>query len=363
MTRDKRSIRNCQEPRHSNIELLRIISMFLVLIVHADFWSLGRPTSLDMQITPLASYTRFFIESLAIVCVNIFVLISGWFGINPSVKSFSKFAFQCLFFLTGHFVVRLVIGESYLNLKGIVRHFCLLSDYWFIKSYVGLYILAPILNAFVKVANKIQMKSLLIVFFLYQTIYGWFGAADFFANGYSTMSFMGLYMLGRYLNVYGKIQTSRPIPPFVWICIYMTCCITNTILAPIISFLNIYSYLSPLVILASVSIFLVFSNLKMKTYKIINWIAASCFAIYLFHVDQGGIGNVFRQTIAAIYSSTSGILCIVEIGLFLVGVSVIAIMLDQIRILLWNLISNMIERLILKYKKAAPIWEYRFDSK
>lgn len=359
MAKDEQLIRNCQEPRQSNIELLRIISMFLVLVVHADFWSLGRPTNLDIQIAPLASYTRFFIESLAIVCVNIFVLISGWFGITPSVKGFSKFAFQCLFFLTGNYVVRLVIGESNLNLKDIIRHFCFLSDYWFIKSYVGLYLLAPILNAFIKAADKNGVKLLLIVFFIYQTIYGWFGSTGFFDNGYSTMSFIGLYILGRYLNEYGKMPTSSFSPP-QWICLYMTCCITNTMLAPVIPFVDIYSYLSPVVILASVSFFRFFSNLKMKTSKIINWIAASCFAIYLFHVDQGG--KVFRQTIATIYSSTSGILCILTIGLFLVSVAAVAIMLDQIRILLWFFISKKIEQFNLKHKKAAQIWRYRFNN-
>lgn len=197
--------------RQSNIELLRIISMFLVLVVHANFWALGRPTSLDMQMSPLASYTRFFIESLAIVCVNVFVLISGWFGIKPSVNGFSRFAFQCLFFLIGHYVVGLAIGASRLDIKGIAGCFCLLSNHWFIKSYIGLYILAPVLNAFVKVADKKQLKLLLIVFFLYQTIYGWSGAAAFFVNGYSTMSFIGLYLLGRYLNLYGNTQSTPPL--------------------------------------------------------------------------------------------------------------------------------------------------------
>ena len=347
-----------RKTRQSNIELLRIISMFLVLVVHANFWALGRPTSLDMQMSPLASYTRFFIESLAIVCVNVFVLISGWFGIKPSVKGFSRFAFQCLFFLIGHYVVGLAIGASRLDIKGIAGCFCLLSNHWFIKSYVGLYILAPILNSFVKVADKKQLKLLLIVFFLYQTIYGWSGAAAFFVNGYSTMSFMGLYLLGRYLNLYGNTQST---PPYIWICIYLTCGIVNTILAPVVPFMDLYAYLSPVVIIASVSLFLGFVNLKIRPNKTINWIAASSFAIFLFHSNPNGMRYVFKNTIATIYSSTDGILCLFTIGLFLLAISAVAIILDQIRIAIWNLFCRFIDFICKMNSRSEAFWNYKSD--
>jgi len=63
--------------RLSNIELLRIVAMFLVLVVHSDFFSLGAPTSMEIANSPMQSYVRIFIESFSIVCVNVFVMISG----------------------------------------------------------------------------------------------------------------------------------------------------------------------------------------------------------------------------------------------------------------------------------------------
>ena len=33
--------------RQSNMELLRIVAMFLVLLVHADFFSIGAPSASD----------------------------------------------------------------------------------------------------------------------------------------------------------------------------------------------------------------------------------------------------------------------------------------------------------------------------
>lgn len=196
--------------RDSNLELLRIVAMFLVLVVHADFLSLGRPTRVEIQSVPLASYTRFFIGSLSIVCVNVFILISGWFGIRPSVKSFSNFIFQCLFFSIGLYVVFILTGKNQFSLKGLAG--CLFfKGYWFIYAYIGLYILAPILNAFVNTIKEGQIKLFLMVFFLFQTMYGWSSFASFFVGGYSTISFIGLYVLGRYLRLYTKAQIPPPI--------------------------------------------------------------------------------------------------------------------------------------------------------
>lgn len=72
--------------RQSNIELLRIISMLLVLMVHADFFSLGIPSH-DLMLASPGQFTfRVLVEFLSILCVDIFVVISGWFSIRLSVR-------------------------------------------------------------------------------------------------------------------------------------------------------------------------------------------------------------------------------------------------------------------------------------
>lgn len=194
--------------RESNIELLRIVAMFLVLTVHADFLSLGTPTQSELQIAPVASYTRFFIESLSIVCVNVFVLISGWFGIKASTKSFLRFIFQCFFFLIGIYAASILFGHNAFSLRGIFK--CTFYVNWFITAYICLYILAPALNAFVRIADKSQLQLFLLVFFTFQTLYGWIGG-QLFSNGYSTLSFIGLYILGRYLNLYSRLRATPPV--------------------------------------------------------------------------------------------------------------------------------------------------------
>ena len=84
--------------RSSNIELLRILAMFLVLVHHANILSIGIPSWAECVSAPGNTFFRFFIQSLAIVAVDVFVLISGWFGIKPSLKKLLALLFQVFFF-------------------------------------------------------------------------------------------------------------------------------------------------------------------------------------------------------------------------------------------------------------------------
>ena len=130
-----------QGPRQTNMELLRIVAMFLILLVHTNFWSLGFPTTAQYQSNPMSSMTRIFFEVIAIMSVNIFVLISGWFAIKPSVKGFCNFIFQCAYFLIGIYAVLLILGIQQLSLDGLRDMLLLTKNHWFVKAYIGLYIL------------------------------------------------------------------------------------------------------------------------------------------------------------------------------------------------------------------------------
>ena len=80
--------------RESNFELLRIIAMLLVMITHATFLALGVPTHDDSINIPYSSFGIFLSQSFSTVCVNIFVLLSGWFGIKINLNGFQNLSFK-----------------------------------------------------------------------------------------------------------------------------------------------------------------------------------------------------------------------------------------------------------------------------
>jgi len=74
-----------REMRDSNMELLRIVAMLLVLVTHADFKALSTLGIDDYDLNATSVILRFLTESASIIAVNVFVLLTGWYGIKPRI--------------------------------------------------------------------------------------------------------------------------------------------------------------------------------------------------------------------------------------------------------------------------------------
>ena len=79
--------------------------MLFVLILHANYLAIHAPLPTDFRMHPESTILRCIIEALTIVAVNVFVLISGWFGIKFNFNKLSSLCFQILFFSLGFFIV------------------------------------------------------------------------------------------------------------------------------------------------------------------------------------------------------------------------------------------------------------------
>lgn len=334
------------------MELFRMLAMFLVLVVHADFFSLGRPTLQLYDENPTFFWGQYFFESLTIGCVNMFVLLSGWFGIRPSKKSFLNLIFQCLFFSIGIYVGMTCLGLTDTSfkgiLKGVLQCFYLYKTYWFVLAYIGLYILAPVINSFIEHSSQRNLEYFLIAFFAFQSLFGWlFPSISFFVRGYSTLSFVGLYVLARYCKIYGPSFTAfSKRTDFL---IYITVSLLIMFVAGISNLLHLdyitdimYAYSNPLVIIASLYLLLFFSKLQIKYLPLINTIAVSNFSVYLFHANPNILAPYFAPYVKGIVASLDGIVLLLALFLSLVGIYAISVCLDRIRIFLWNKISVLL---------------------
>ena len=84
--------------RDSNMELLRIVAMLLLMVVHANFRALPKPDAAVIAAQPVSAFLQFLTEGFSIVGVNVFVMLSGWYGIRPRMVRFAELVFQLLFF-------------------------------------------------------------------------------------------------------------------------------------------------------------------------------------------------------------------------------------------------------------------------
>lgn len=325
-----------KKERETNIELLRIVSMVLVMVVHADFKALGIPSQVEIVECPVSSFMRFFTESISIVCVNLFVLISGWFGIRFKMLRLGELLFQILFFCVIMFIILVCCGEICMsNCKIFVNDS--IENYWFVWAYLILYLFAPALNCYINNATKKELELFLTLFFIFQTIFGYVILLSWFSKGYSPLSFMGLYVLGRYLHLYpNKITTQKQ---SVYVLVYLSMVLLTTCMTFFSSVIRmdpykVYSYSSPIVIVGSTSLFLFFTKFSFRS-KIVNWIAISCFSIYLVHCFPIIFEKVYLYQIKECFDSMNTPSFILRSFLWIVLFMVISVFLDKIRIFLW----------------------------
>lgn len=335
--------------RKSNFELLRILAMFLVLVVHADFGALGAPKIEEFQSNFWNCSFRYLIEAHAIVCVNVFVLLSGWFGIKSEGRKLVSLIFQILFFSLLFFLCFIFISpNSALSKEGIKSIFLFnKSDYWFVKAYLLLFVISPILNAFVDHVSEKEFRLFLIVFYIIEIIYGWLEDASiqFQLNGTTALSFIGLYMLARYIHLYppkfAKLKKEYDLSIYIGISLFITAISIFLLSRGIYVGLSsrLYAYSSPLIIISALFLLLFFSKLKISSNKVINWIAASCFAVYLFHANKFFFHDLYFQTIQNLYNQYLWYGFLPLILGFLIIIYAISIMLDKIRLYFWKKIS------------------------
>ena len=327
--------------RQANFELLRLIAIILIVVLHADFFALDAPDNHRLLSSPIISVSQLLIESIAICSVNVFILISGWFGLRPKVKSISNLCFQILYFTIGIYIVTLLLGVRTIDFEGLKSIIFLSNNGWFIRSYILLLILAPILNKYIEYAEKKHIEIILVTFILFQTIYGWlFDVAKFFCNGYSTTSFIWLYLFARYLRLHAPNFSRLKLKCDA--IIFILSIITLTLLAIIPAYADntyrmsqLYAYNNPIIIIMSTYLFLYFSKINFNSKIIIN-IASSSFAIYLLHCNPNIMNNYFVAPIKQIYDTYFGFECLSYIALIVTIYVIGAIILDIPRKYIWN---------------------------
>lgn len=287
-------------------------------------------------------FFQVIIESISVVCVNIFVLISGWFGIRPTFRGLFAFIFQCIYFLSGTYIVTCSIGISEFSLTGLKGCLFLLpSTNWFLRAYIGLYILSPILNIFLdKISNK-GLLQFLIVFYVFQTVYGCTNISEFINWGYSTFSFIGLYCLARYVR-YCISDKYKTVGWILIICIfinsllfYISCYLKKD------GFIYVYSYINPFVIISSCCYLLIIRRIRMGVSPVFNYLSKSAFAVYLLHASPFIFNNYYKPIIQELYySHHTVILGWIKIIIFILLVFITAICLDLPRRYIWKKIEN-----------------------
>ena len=129
--------------RLSNIELLRILAMLLIMFGH-----------FHLRICSLQTYYDTTLGCISALGVDIFIAISGWFGIRFKKEGLFHYIFQVLFILWTMYGLAIAFHITNFNASGTKISLSFYNGYWFVLGHLGLYLASPILNSFVEHASK-----------------------------------------------------------------------------------------------------------------------------------------------------------------------------------------------------------------
>lgn len=222
--------------RNSNHELMRILSMFFIVLGHVFLF--GRLLDTPNKSMSIIYY---FFEFILIVHVNSYVLVSGYYQSKSKFKQkqllkiinaswFYRVVILLLFSILG------IISVSKVQvLKDLLP--VTIDNYWFIKVYILLYCLSPFINKLISsISKNFYQKMLLCGFLVFSIIPAITGGEMFFNNGYSLYGFIYLYLVGAYLRIYPLENSyffkifSKKLFRVIMICLFLGCALLNNIL-------------------------------------------------------------------------------------------------------------------------------------
>lgn len=333
--------------RQSNLELLRILSMFGVLTSH----SLTAMYDLHTANFSLPNEIRVYIMNASVLAVNCFVLISGYFQIKQSWRGFVKLLSPCFFYVLFFSLIAFFMGK--MNIKEmVIRSIFPLTEtnMWFLITYFGLFLLSPLLNTAFNAQDKIQRIITLICLLFIDVYLGYMHQSkEITIDGYHLIHFVVIYYLGSFVkSINLKISNLRLLwGGYFFLVLLMTMFHMIKMVFSPIAIVYSMRYNSPSVKFVSLFLFILFTQLNIKSKKI-NWIASSVLAVYIIS-EQLVINRFYYGGLCYIQQNYSEWTVIVVIPCIMVLFYLSCIFIDKMRIQLFSsveiTITNRLERL------------------
>jgi MFS family permease len=263
--------------RKSNFELLRIISIMLIMMMH----SFGTPLS------ELNKYVVIAVTVIGNIGTTSFIILSGYFGVKCNAKKLVRLDLMIIVYcLLGFFTDYLINGEF--SLRELVSCVIPITShrYWFLSCYFFLCILSPFINEYIDALSKKRLEALIAVmlalFAVLPTIFGFDVMQD---GGKGLVNMTLAYIIGRYLGKYAQdwrlAQNTGKCAGYL-----MLLCVVNFVLNAVMytitgSDANYYARDNSVFTIAeAVLLFLIFRQMKFSS-RMVNRAAANVVAVYV----------------------------------------------------------------------------------
>lgn len=309
--------------RDTNIELLRIFSMFLIMLHHICYSALWFGS--DVSESGIYFFSKAFFCWPGQVGNYIFMIISGYYLCNTNVTIKKWFNIWGQIWITSviigcflyilkipivtddylYFKVGFVNSAKPMDIKHLLKSF--FPNYffhnWYATTYLIFYTLVPLLNLLVKNMNYKLHLYAIIVCILLCNIFPFFPGQKFFIVN-PLLAFISSYFIGSFIRIYNPgFLTSKKNDLIVIAILFIVMGVLQIIplfvkgysftilgkryeIEKLWAFINRNSYEPFLFLITAVYIFSFFRQLNLQNNKIINFFAKSCLGIYLIHGNR-----------------------------------------------------------------------------
>lgn len=351
--------------RNYGLDLLRLVSMLMVVVLH----TLGHGGLLNAT-TPYSKtyYVIWLMESFALCAVNCYGILSGYIGIERkySYSNLVTLWMQVLVYSVGITLLAAYLGkvELTLNILRVAFFPVVYGEYWYFTAYVGLFLMMPVINAGLKNMTQHQIDTLLAgCIIMYCVIPTCFSRDPFlFSGGYSFAWLMILYMIGACIqrtNMFSKVR-------------YWWCGAVYVVSSFLAWFFKYYTekqqiqieksnllmlYTTPALLLAAISLFLMFEKIKLPKHsrKLVEIFSPAAFGVYLIH-DNGKIREHFISGISTGLAGEGVKTAVFGVAGIVIKIYVICLCVDVIRCRIFSMlkIKERLQRLETKW--IGSLW-------
>lgn len=289
--------------RQSNIELLRIISMILIVAHHFSFHGVLKSGYESNFLPP--TLTIFLAQIFQLggkIGVELFIIITGYFLVKSKFnsKKIILLGLQVFFYSIGSLLLLKLINAPTGLIVTIKSVFPLIyGQYWFATAYIVLYLLSPFLN---KLLLNLQKKKFLKMLGL--MLFLWIIIPTFTKGGMGNNEitrFILFYSIGAFIRLYPSVSfQSRYIGVRLTLISYFLMVLSVATMNILGEEMNIgilasnatyFSGNSSILVLGvALGLFIWFKSIDIGSIKWINIISGATFGVYLIHDNTN-----FRQ--------------------------------------------------------------------
>ncbi len=277
--------------RKSNVELLRIISMAIIVLNH---YVSRRGIVETFDVFNFNNNIGHLFRSTGYPALVAFVLISGYFMAGEGKFKTKRIvsvlvqvvAFTLICLMIGVFILHIPVNTD-MVVKSLIPYLYGYDAYWFVGPYLGMCLLAPFMDLLMERFNVNQHKLFLIIAII--LVFGISTNRNFSMSNERNgiLTFVILYAIAGFIKKYKfeeTISKSKLLLVMIsfWLVSYLT--------YPIGYFLNIKLFNNMILdmnnmfsLIIGVSFFMLFLKMDVSTNRVINYIAGSTFGVYLFH--------------------------------------------------------------------------------